>query len=106
MVFAFNVRALMIGFVVEFSQKRRRKMEEYSVYVYCEDCGETHPMGICVGLDDGPAKKASIGDAYKGKALPKNIVNMADNKITCPKTGNWIAQRDNKQVFLVPVAKI
>jgi hypothetical protein len=63
-------------------------------------------MGICVGLDDGPGKKASIGDAYKGKALPKNIVNMADNKITCPKTGNWIAQRDNKQVFLVPVAKI
>lgn len=78
-------------------------MEQYSVCVFCEDCGETHPMGICVGLDDGPAKKASIGDAYQGKELPHNIANMIDNRITCPKTGNWVTQTDNNQVFLVPV---
>jgi hypothetical protein len=60
-------------------------------------------MGICVGLDDGPAKKASIGDAYKGKELPKNIVHVTDNKITCPKTGHWITDTDKNQVFLVPV---
>jgi hypothetical protein len=78
-------------------------MEQYSVLVYCADCGETHPMGICVGLDNGPSKKASIGDAYQGKALPKNIANMADNRITCPKTGNWITEADNNQVFLVPI---
>jgi hypothetical protein len=89
--------------IVEFSQKRRMKMEQYSVCVFCEDCGETHPMGICVGLDDGPPKKSSIGDAYKGKEVPKNIANMADNKITCPNTGNWITETDKDQVFLVPV---
>lgn len=78
-------------------------MEQYSVFVFCEDCGETHPMGICVGLNDGPAKKASIGDAYHGKKLPQNIAHAIDTRITCPKTGNWITQTDNSQVFLVPV---
>lgn len=78
-------------------------MEQYSMCVFCEDCGETHPMGVCVGLNDGPAKKASISDAYQGKKLPQNLANMIDNRITCPKTGNWITQKDNNQVFLVPI---
>jgi hypothetical protein len=60
-------------------------------------------MGIGVNLDDGPADKASIGDAYDGKDLPQDIVNMKDNITYCPKTGKEILQRNNHQVFLVPV---
>jgi hypothetical protein len=55
-------------------------------------------------LNDGPTKKASIGDAYQGKELPHNIANMVDARITCPKTGKWITQKDNNQMFLVPVS--
>jgi hypothetical protein len=51
-------------------------MSKYSVYVFCDECGETHPMGISIDLRDGPAEKASIGDAYKGKELPQNVANQ------------------------------
>jgi hypothetical protein len=78
-------------------------MAQYYVYVFCDDCGETHPMGISIGLDDGPAEKASIGDTYKGRDLPQDVVNMINNYIQCPKTGKMIMQKDNDQVFLVPV---
>lgn len=83
--------------------KKEVTVAKYSVYVFCDDCGDVHPMGIEIGLDDGPVKKASIGDAYKGKALPQNIVSMVNNYTQCPKTKKMILQRDNNQVFLVPV---
>ena len=50
-------------------------MAQYDVYVFCDDCGETHPMDISIGLDDGPAEKASIGDIYKGRDLPQDVVD-------------------------------
>jgi len=78
-------------------------MAQYDVYVFCDDCGETHPMDISIGLDDGPAEKASIGDIYKGRDLPQDVVDMIDNYTQCPKTGKMILQKDNDQVFLVPV---
>ena len=78
-------------------------MAQYDVYVFCDDCGETHPMDISIGLDDGPAEKASIGDIYKGRDLPQDVVDMIDNYTQCPKTGKMILQKDTDQVFLVPV---
>jgi len=78
-------------------------MAQYDVYVFCDDCGETHPMDISIGLDDGPAEKASIGDIYKGRDLPQDVVDMIDNYTQCPKIGKMILQKDNDQVFLVPV---
>jgi len=79
------------------------KMAQYSVYVFCDECGETHPIGINVDLNDGPAEKASIGDTYKGRDLPETVATLKNNKMNCPKTGNMILQRDNNQVFLVPI---
>ena len=79
-------------------------MAKYSVYVFCDECSIPHPMGITIALDDGPADKASIGDVYAGRALPPQIVTLMSNIIFCPTTGKPILQRNNDQVFLVPVA--
>ena len=78
-------------------------MAQYDVHVFCDECGEAHPMGLSIGLDDGPAEAASIGDTYKGRDLPQDVVNMINNYTQCPKTGKMILQKDNDQVFLVPV---
>jgi hypothetical protein len=77
-------------------------MAKYSVYFMCNECLEVHPMGTILHLDDGPPDKASIGDTYKGKELPTTVATLMDNMVTCPNTGRLTAQRDNKQVFLVP----
>ena len=77
-------------------------MAQYGVYVFCDDCGDAHPMGISIGLDDGPAEKASVGDSYKGRDLPPSEATLINNTTVCPKTGNEILQRNNDQIFLVP----
>ena len=60
-------------------------------------------MPIRLTLDNGPADKQSIGDVYNGKELPPEVLRLHNNSVHCPKTGNYFYQRDNNQVFLVPV---
>jgi hypothetical protein len=79
-------------------------MAKYSVHVFCDECGDVHPMSIVIELADGPADKASVGDTYQGRNLPPQIAALINNRIICPKTRRWILQRNNQQVFLVPVA--
>ena len=79
-------------------------MAQYDVYVFCNSCGDVHRMGIRVALDDGPVNKESIGDVYAGRELPENIARLMNNQTTCPKIGKPFVQKDNKQVFLVPIS--
>jgi hypothetical protein len=79
-------------------------MATYSVHFFCDECSEVHPLRISISLDDGPADKASIGDTYAGKELPPQIALLIDNKTTCPNTRRLTSQKDNNQVFLVPIA--
>jgi len=78
-------------------------MALYAVYVFCNECADTHGMEIGVDLNDGPPKRESIGDTYAGKELPKKIVELMSNYTLCPKTKRFFLQKDNHQVFLVPV---
>ena len=76
----------------------------YGVQFICDECGETHPLLGVFNLDDGPAVKASIGDAYKGRDVPPAIEKLHRRKITCPTTGRETRQADDDQIFLVPIA--
>lgn len=75
---------------------------QYSIVVSCNKCAGVHEMGISVTMENGPADKQSIGDLYDGKSLPKNLANLSQNSVTCPKTGRQSTQRNNHQIFLVP----
>jgi len=48
-------------------------MDIYEVYVFCDECNDSHDMSICISLDDGPVEKESIGSLYAGKELPPGI---------------------------------
>lgn len=78
-------------------------MARYSVYVFCDECSVPHPMGISIELDDGPVDKRSIGDTYEGRDLPPQVATLVNNATRCPTTGRMIPQRNNDQVFLVPI---
>jgi hypothetical protein len=78
-------------------------MARYEVFVYC-DCGDVHPMGMSVELNDGPVDKQSVGDTYKGKEIPPELLDLHNNSVICPKTGKLFYQRDDFLVFLVPTA--
>jgi len=78
-------------------------MAKYSIHVFCNECGKVHPMPIHVTLDDGPPDRQSIGDTYRGKALPVDVARLTNNTLTCPETGKDFVQQDNNQIFLVPI---
>jgi len=59
-------------------------------------------MGLLITMEDGPVAKKSIGELYEGKSLPKNLANLANTSITCPKTGRQSTQKDHHQIFLIP----
>jgi hypothetical protein len=79
-------------------------MAKYSVYFFCDECGQVHPLGIMIELDDGPPDQASIGDTYAGRELPPQVATLIGNMTQCPNTRKMTSQKDNKQVFLVPIA--
>ncbi len=80
-------------------------MAQYVVNVFCDECSVPHPMRISIELDDGPAEEKSIGDTYTGRDLPPQVAKLINNRTVCPKTKELITQRDNNQIFLVPVGK-
>ena len=77
-------------------------MAEYDVFAVCNACGDLHPLGISVTLDDGPANKQSIADGYEDKDPPPSLAALKDRRVYCPKTGRQYSQRDTKKIFLVP----
>ena len=85
------------------SSMRGHLMPRYDVYFFCNECSQTHPLGITVERDLDIADRASIGDTYPGKELPPEIALLRNNATRCPVTRRTTEQRDNNQVFLVRV---
>jgi len=79
-------------------------MAIYRVLFICDECGETHQFLGLYKLDEGPATKASIRAAYKGRDVPPAIEKLHRVKITCSTTGRETRQADDGQIFLIPIA--
>jgi hypothetical protein len=83
----------------------QKPTDRYSVIAFCNKCGGMHDMGVSIILSDGPGKRQSICDAYKNKNLPQTLANLPNVSVTCPATGRGFTQKDDHQIFLVPVEK-
>jgi hypothetical protein len=77
-------------------------MNPYTVYVYCDDCSDLHPMPLKIHLHDGPVEKQSIGSFYQGRPIPEKLSKLARFVVKCPRTGKSFVKRDNTQIFLIP----
>jgi rubrerythrin len=78
-------------------------MPKYNAFASCNACGDLHPMEIFVMLEDGPAGKQSIGDRYHGKQLPSELAALKNRRLYCPKLGRHYSQKNENQIFLIPV---
>ncbi|MGH7874355.1 MAG: hypothetical protein ACREQO_19355 [Candidatus Binatia bacterium] len=74
----------------------------YEVHVTCNKCGAIHDTGVTVLLNDGPVNKQSVNAFYNDKTLPKNLADLVNNSVSCPKTGRQSIQKNTEQIFLIP----
>lgn len=77
-------------------------MATYSVHLFCDSCGEPHPLGIAIGGDFG-GDPQRLNDPAAGIRVPADRITMRDNSTRCPKTGAIIYQKDHETLFLVRV---
>lgn len=78
-------------------------MAKYKIFASCNACGDLHPMEVFVMLQNGPTSKQTIGDRYEGKELPPEFAELKDKRVYCPKLGRHYSQKNENQIFLVPV---
>ena len=79
-------------------------LAKYNVYALCIACGELHPMDVSVTVENGPKTKHSVGQTYQGKELSPQLAKLRERQIYCPKTGRQYPQKNDKQIFLIPVS--
>ena len=77
-------------------------MPQYEIHVLCSECGAEHPMRVRLHLDDGPVEKRSIGETYKGRTQPPQLLAIGGHKTLCLKTGKMFVQENDDQIFLIP----
>jgi hypothetical protein len=75
---------------------------QYEIYVVCSECGAEHPMRIRLHLDDGPVEKRSVGETYKDRQRPPQLMAIDGHKTLCLKTGRMFVQEDHNLIFLAP----
>jgi predicted Fe-S protein YdhL (DUF1289 family) len=77
-------------------------MAQYRILVFCTGCGRTHPARTAL-LDDGPAEKTTVAEAYKNKPLPLELAKLLKKDILCPELAISVMLSDADNVYLVPV---
>jgi hypothetical protein len=79
-----------------------------SVYAYCPNCFDVHPLNFDVFVPTAELKIMvtikGINDVYKGYELPDNYV-FTNNDFVCPVNKKTYYQKDNTQIFFVPVSE-
>ena len=77
-------------------------MAQYRILVFCTGCGRTHPARTTL-LDDGPAEKTTVAEAYKNKPLPLELAKLLKKDILCPELAISVMLSDADKVYLVPL---
>jgi len=77
------------------------RVARYYVLAVCDACGGLDLMKM-VQLDDGPTDRQSIVEAYSGKPLPPDLLDLPRLLVTCRKTGTPFVQSDYDKMYLEP----
>jgi hypothetical protein len=77
-------------------------MPAYEIYFRCDDCKREHPIHLRIHLDDGPDRKESVAEFFRGRSMPPQVTTIRGRKVFCLKTGRTFKLENDDQIFLVP----
>ena len=80
-------------------------MALYDVSYYCEECHETHPMGVALRLKGAPGHRTSLRAFALDRNLPSVLSEVVGSPVLCPQTGKRIVTRDPTRIFIEPVTQ-
>ncbi len=75
-------------------------MPLYEVYVYCDQCGQPHPVNLKLTLEDPGLNQSIIGEVFAGMEIPSGITFMQGNKYRCPHTKQLFPAADLGKAIL------
>lgn len=78
-------------------------MRYYDLLYYCEQCHDTHPMGVRLELIAGPQHRMNLRAYAAGESLPKAIAELIDNPVLCPISGKSITPNDLSRIYIQPL---
>ena len=77
-------------------------MPAYEIYVGCNECNREHPMLMKIHLDQGPDRKQSVAEFFRGRTAPPQVMSLQGHKALCLRTGKTFKMDKDEQIFLVP----
>ena len=77
-------------------------MPAYDISVRCKSCGRDHPILLRLHIDEGPDRKQSIAESFRGRSLPPQVKSIRWHKALCPITGRTLSLENDSEIFLVP----
>ena len=79
-------------------------MPAYEIFVRCNECSREHPILMKIHLDQGPDRKQSIAEFYRGRSMPPQVTSIQGHKALCLRTGKTFKLETDDQILLVPPA--
>jgi hypothetical protein len=80
----------------------RGDMAKYTVHLFCVDCWQLHRMAAGIDIDEAAEEFAKLKEVYRGKPMPAHIVDLLNQRVTCPTTGNDKADPDKVYIIRRP----
>ena len=77
-------------------------MTHYRLQVHCTVCDGLHLLPLAVTLQDAPAERKSIGEAYIGKQVPDLLAAVSGAPLKCPEKAKLFLP-ENGDIFLLPL---
>lgn len=77
-------------------------MPAYDITARCQDCGRDHPVLLRLHIEEGPNRKQSITEYFRGRPVPPQVAAIRGRTALCPKTGKKFPLANDSEVFLVP----
>lgn len=59
-------------------------------------------MLMKIHLDQGPDRKQSVAEFFRGRAAPPQVMSLQGHKALCLRTGKTFKMDKDEQIFLVP----
>lgn len=77
-------------------------MPAYEIFIRCNECKREHPILMKIHLDQGPDRKQSIAEYYRGRSMPPQVTSIQGHKALCLRTGKTFKLENDDQILLVP----